>query len=54
MIPTAISDGKYGSWQEQELWDEYEFLFTQLKNANLDPAELEAKIRELEKRFRVK
>ena len=54
MIPTAISDGKYGSWQEQELWDEYEFLLTQLKNANLDPEKLAEKIREIEKRSSVK
>jgi len=52
MIP-ALKDHNY-KWQEQEHMDEYEFLLTQLKNANLDPAELEAKIRELEKRFRVK
>ena len=49
MIPTAISDGKYGSWQEQELWDEYEFLKMQLKES--DPEKLKEKIKALAERL---
>jgi len=52
MIP-AISDNKY-SWQDQEAWDEYEFLKMQIRESGMDPDELEKKIIELEKRFLVK
>jgi len=49
MIP-ALKDHGY-TWQDQEAWDEYEFLKMQIRESGMDPEEYQEKIKALADRL---